>query len=229
MLITKFFISSDNGREFDNHLIKALVNDWQGCTLIHGKPRHSQSQGSVERANQDLENMLCAWMRDYESTNWSRALLDVQFAKNRALNKGIGRSPYQAVFGSKPRAVPNLVRSESSAGRSAEPDSGPEEDSEEHIENVPGSPEMQDYVTNGVADDAPVFEVSNLLRNIIYSRRAISFLLRSISHSSYGDSYLPTSHSIKGFLHWISLDCITFFNAVVLFFFILGLATNGAY
>jgi len=30
--------------------------------IVHGKPRHSQSQGSVERANQDIENMLATWL-----------------------------------------------------------------------------------------------------------------------------------------------------------------------
>ncbi|KAF0751495.1 Uncharacterized protein FWK35_00017713 [Aphis craccivora] len=32
--------------------------------IVHGKPRHSQSQGSVERANQDVENMLATWLTD---------------------------------------------------------------------------------------------------------------------------------------------------------------------
>ena len=31
---------------------------WPGSKLFHGKPRHSQSQGSVERANKDVEAML---------------------------------------------------------------------------------------------------------------------------------------------------------------------------
>jgi hypothetical protein len=32
--------------------------------IVHGKTRHSQSQGSVERANQDIENMLATWIQD---------------------------------------------------------------------------------------------------------------------------------------------------------------------
>jgi hypothetical protein len=31
---------------------------WPDCTLVHGKPRHPQSQGSVERGNADIKDML---------------------------------------------------------------------------------------------------------------------------------------------------------------------------
>ena len=48
-------LHTDNGREFANQLMKSLLEYWPGCKLVHGKPRHSQSQGSVERANRDLE------------------------------------------------------------------------------------------------------------------------------------------------------------------------------
>ena len=42
-------------------------------------------------------------MRTNKNTAWSKGLPDVQFRKNRSLHKGIGRSPYEAVFGCKPR------------------------------------------------------------------------------------------------------------------------------
>lgn len=47
-------LQSDNGREFVNSIISALINQWPQCKKIQGKPRHSQSQGSVERANRDV-------------------------------------------------------------------------------------------------------------------------------------------------------------------------------
>lgn len=50
-------LHSDNGKEFANWLVKELVQRWPECHIVHGKPRHSQSQGSVERANQDIEVM----------------------------------------------------------------------------------------------------------------------------------------------------------------------------
>ncbi|CAG9577527.1 unnamed protein product [Danaus chrysippus] len=73
------------------------------CKLVHGKPRHSQSQGSVERANQDIEKKLASWMQDNNTTNWSNGIRFVQFMKNRALHSGIKQSPYKAMFGIEPR------------------------------------------------------------------------------------------------------------------------------
>jgi IS30 family transposase len=48
-------LQSDNGREFANRLIKELVRGWPQCHIVHGRPRHSQSQGSVERSNCDIQ------------------------------------------------------------------------------------------------------------------------------------------------------------------------------
>ena len=48
-------LQSDNGREFANKLVRDLVWRWPECKIVHGKPRHSQSQGSVERCNLDIQ------------------------------------------------------------------------------------------------------------------------------------------------------------------------------
>jgi len=47
-----FILQSDNGHEFVNKIIQNLADMWPRMKLVHGKPRHSQSQGSVERSNQ---------------------------------------------------------------------------------------------------------------------------------------------------------------------------------
>ncbi|XP_045450005.1 KRAB-A domain-containing protein 2-like [Melitaea cinxia] len=89
--------------EFVNSVIKELTSYWPELKLVTGKPRHSQSQGSVERANQDIEKMLASWMEDNKTTNWSNGLKFVQFMKNRAFYSGIKQSPYQAMFGTEPK------------------------------------------------------------------------------------------------------------------------------
>ncbi|XP_043464212.1 uncharacterized protein LOC122503410 [Leptopilina heterotoma] len=76
---------------------------WPELKIVHGKPRHSQSQGSVERANQDIENMLAVWMRENKTTKWSAGLKFIQFMKNRSLHSGIKQSPYKAMFGFDPK------------------------------------------------------------------------------------------------------------------------------
>ena len=71
--------------------------------MVQGKPRHSQSQGSVERANQDIENMLSTWMTDNQTNKWSDGLRFIQFMKNKSFHRGIQRSPYEAMFGCPPK------------------------------------------------------------------------------------------------------------------------------
>ena len=91
---------SDNGREFTANVIKELKDLWPDCCIVHGKPRHPQSQGSVERGNADIKDMLIIWMRENNSTSWKVGLKFVQFNKNNSHHSGINRTPYKAMFGS---------------------------------------------------------------------------------------------------------------------------------
>lgn len=71
-------LQSDNGREFVAAVITELVSLWPQCKIVHGRPRHPQSQGSVERSNGDVENMLRAWISQNQTNNWSRGCYEVQ-------------------------------------------------------------------------------------------------------------------------------------------------------
>lgn len=51
-------LQSDNGHEFSNKIVEEACSMWDELKIVHGKLRHSQSQGSAELANQDVENML---------------------------------------------------------------------------------------------------------------------------------------------------------------------------
>ena len=86
---------------FFQQLITEVLVLWPGCKLVHGKPRHSQSEGSVERANKDVEAILACWQKDYNTTKWSQGLRFVQWQKNTRFHRGIGRTPYEAMFGQK--------------------------------------------------------------------------------------------------------------------------------
>ncbi len=50
-------LQSDNGTEFTNALLKQLCVD-RGIQIIHGRPRHPQTQGQVERCNQTISRFL---------------------------------------------------------------------------------------------------------------------------------------------------------------------------
>jgi len=73
-----FILQSDNGREFANNIIQNLADMWLGMKLVHGKPRHSQIQGAVERSNQDVRDMLVAWVSDNNTKTWSERLRFIQ-------------------------------------------------------------------------------------------------------------------------------------------------------
>jgi len=96
-------LQSDNGAEFTASVITELKDLWPDLLIVHGKPRHPQSQGSVERLNCDVKDMLIAWLGDNKSTNWPIGLKFVQFAKNASHHSAINQTPYEALFGSKPR------------------------------------------------------------------------------------------------------------------------------
>lgn len=94
-------LQCDNGRAFVNKVIQELENVWDGVKIIHGKPRHSQSQGSIDRANLDVQNMLTTWLITNQTTKWSEGLKYVQLMKNKAFPEGIKQTPYEALFGTR--------------------------------------------------------------------------------------------------------------------------------
>ena len=76
---------------------------WTGTVIVHGRPRHPQDQGSVERANGDFKNMLYARLRDVKELNqWVGELPYVQYSKNNAYHSGIRTTPYRVHFGKAP-------------------------------------------------------------------------------------------------------------------------------
>ncbi|XP_072945366.1 KRAB-A domain-containing protein 2-like [Epargyreus clarus] len=74
---------------------------WPELSIVYGKPRHSQSQGSVERANQHVQQILFAWMEDNKTNRWSEGLRFCQLKKNCAYHHGIKQSPFEVMFGRK--------------------------------------------------------------------------------------------------------------------------------
>ena len=60
-------LQSDNGKEFRNSVVYNLKKLWHNLKIIHGRPRHPQSQGSVERSNGDIQGIF----------SWVRVLLNV--------------------------------------------------------------------------------------------------------------------------------------------------------
>lgn len=91
-------LQTDNGREFKNSLLERICKAL-GIHMVHGKPRNSQCNGGVERANQDIEKMLVTWKSNNLDLPWIAGLQFVQMFKNSALCAPIKMSPFEATFG----------------------------------------------------------------------------------------------------------------------------------
>ncbi len=113
-------LQSDNGGEFsqsamDHHgkclyledqEIDLIINEikllWTECKLVRGSPRHSESNGGVERLNQTVEKKLGAWMIQNKTKNWSVGCKIVQWRYNTQYHSTLKTTPYELVFGIKP-------------------------------------------------------------------------------------------------------------------------------
>ena len=96
-------LQSDNGREFKNSLLLNILNEnWPSTKIIHGKPRHPETQGSVERANQDIKRHFTAMMFENSDNSWVKYVRQVQYKKNTNFHSTIGMTPFQALVHRKP-------------------------------------------------------------------------------------------------------------------------------
>ena len=75
-------LHSDNGREFVNELVRECLRIWPGeVVIVNGRPRHSQSQGLVEKGNHLVEMQLQSMTAEHDNPNsvpWAEWLLRIQ-------------------------------------------------------------------------------------------------------------------------------------------------------
>jgi len=91
----------DNGREFQGVLLILLKR--YGVKVINGRLQTASTQGLVEQANGTVKIRLRAWKEDTGNKAWAGALPDIALIMNRAVHGSTGKSPYEIMFGRKPR------------------------------------------------------------------------------------------------------------------------------
>ena len=96
-------LQSDNGHEFVATVITELKYIWTDLLIIHGCPRHPQSQGCIERANGDLEIKLSKWIQDNQK-RWRSGLPLFVYGMNTSVSSTTKTTPYEIVFGQHPRS-----------------------------------------------------------------------------------------------------------------------------
>ena len=69
-------LQSDNGREFVNEIVKEILTLWPGQgVIINGHPRHSQSQGLVEKGNRCVEMQIQSMKKEWGGTGMFHGLI----------------------------------------------------------------------------------------------------------------------------------------------------------
>ena len=91
-------------------MINEIKKLWPGTLLVTGKPRHSESNGGIERRNRTVEEKIKNWMHENNSKHWAQSLPFIQWRCNTQIHRGIGgRTPYHLMFGQHPQVgISNL-------------------------------------------------------------------------------------------------------------------------
>ena len=97
-------LQSDNGREFKNVNLTTMIRDkWPECKIVHGKPRHPQSQGSIERVNKEIKKVLGSLMRKNKDQCWVKYLNNTQYSINTNPHSTLEyKTQYRVLFGRDP-------------------------------------------------------------------------------------------------------------------------------
>ena len=100
-------IISDRGPQFASHVFQTMCRRL-GITSKLSTAYHPQTDGQTERVNQEVE----AYLRIYCSHaphTWVEALPDLEFAHNSQVHSVTKQSPFQLLYGYKPRAIPLAI------------------------------------------------------------------------------------------------------------------------
>jgi hypothetical protein len=90
----------------NDHKLKEVIQEvkalWPKCLMVRRLPRHSLSNGGVERVNHTIEEKLGAWMAELQNTNWSIGCCLMMWRYNTQEYRMVDNVPYWLVFGQMP-------------------------------------------------------------------------------------------------------------------------------
>jgi hypothetical protein len=89
-------VSCDNGREFNNSLLRELLASFGTC-INYGVPYRPQGQGLIERANREIVKYLKGL--DIDEHRWDTHIPAIQLSMNLTYHSALGSSPFQALHG----------------------------------------------------------------------------------------------------------------------------------
>ena len=108
-------IHSDQGREFENGLMKSLIS-LLGCVKTRTTPYHPESDGMVERFNRSCLMMLSMFVNDRRD-NWHELLPFVMHTYHTSVHESTGYSPFRLMMGEEGSLPQDVTTEELRASR----------------------------------------------------------------------------------------------------------------
>jgi transposase InsO family protein len=96
-------IISDRGAQFIARFWEQLQHAL-GTKLIRSSTCHPQTDGQTERVNQILEDMLRAYVLQYDK-NWDKCLSLVEFSYNNNYQTSLKMAPFEALYSRRCRTL----------------------------------------------------------------------------------------------------------------------------
>ncbi len=100
-------LHADQGRNFESAIVKELCK-CTGITKTHTTPYHPQGNGTTERFNRTLMNML-GTLEPHLKPQWHEYVDAMTHAYNCLQHDSTGYSPYYLMFGRHPRLPVDLI------------------------------------------------------------------------------------------------------------------------
>ncbi|KAG0438085.1 Pol polyprotein [Dictyocoela muelleri] len=91
------FLHTDNGREFCNSDFESVCKKFE-VGIIHGRPRHPQSQGQIERFNRTFKERLRMSLGN-GNVEWIKIYKDVLFQYNNTIHRATKHKPFNLFRG----------------------------------------------------------------------------------------------------------------------------------
>ena len=100
-------LHADQGRNFESAIVKELCK-CTGIVKTHTTPYHPQGNGTTERFNRTLMNML-GTLEPHLKSRWHEHVDAMTHAYNCSQHDSTGYSPYYLMFGRHPRLPVGLI------------------------------------------------------------------------------------------------------------------------
>lgn len=93
-------IHVDCGKSFESRILQDIA-ERSNIKIIFSSPYHHNTNGIVERQFRTIREYINATLKDKMKRNWAELLPEVEYTLNSTIQKTIGRTPAEIIFGRK--------------------------------------------------------------------------------------------------------------------------------